>query len=65
MTLFESYTPMDSGAEFIKGFFNDNTLGALNIITTYKPPKLQLSLQRYLGNNAYKLSYFCSWKFEC
>jgi hypothetical protein len=43
MTLFESRTSMDSGAEFIKGFFNDSTSRALNIITTYKPPKLQLS----------------------
>jgi hypothetical protein len=43
MTLFKSRTSMDSGAEFIKGFFNDSMSGALNIITTYKPPKLQLS----------------------
>jgi hypothetical protein len=43
MTLSESCTFMDSGANFIKSFFIDSMSQAINIITTYKPPKLQLS----------------------
>ena len=42
MKLSKSCTFIDSGAEFIIALFNDNTSSPMNIITTYKPPKMQI-----------------------
>jgi hypothetical protein len=47
MTLFKSCTFTHFGAKFIMSSFNENTSQAMNIIATYKPPKMQLC--HYLG----------------
>jgi hypothetical protein len=42
MKLSKSCTFTAFGAEFIIALFNGNTSLPMNIITTYKPPKMQL-----------------------